>query len=114
MKLIQTLIKDNEPTIQKKASMNMVERFENHRSLNIFLGLLIVIYIGITYHQNGFSLNLDIVSWTFLSLGLLLASSPIHFISLINTAAGTVGSIIFSIPFTQELWGLWRRQALCR
>ena len=100
------LIKDNEPTIQKKASMNMVERFENHRSLNIFLGLLIVIYIGITYHQNGFSLNLDIVSWTFLSLGLLLASSPIHFISLINTAAGTVGSIILQYPFYSGIMGI--------
>jgi short-chain fatty acids transporter len=74
--------------------------------LNIFLGLLIVIYIGINYHQNGFSLNLDIVSWTFLSLGLLLASSPIHFISLINTAAGTVGSIILQYPFYSGIMGI--------
>ena len=100
------LIKDKKPTIQKKASMNMVERFENHRSLNIFLGLIIIIYIGITYHQNGFSLNLDIVSWTFLSLCLILASSPIHFISLINNAAGTVGSIILQYPFYSGIMGI--------
>jgi short-chain fatty acids transporter len=100
------LIKDKKPTIQKKASMNMVERFENHRSLNIFLGLIIIIYIGITYNQNGFSLNLDIVSWTFLSLGLILASSPIHFISLINNAAGTVGSIILQYPFYSGIMGI--------
>jgi short-chain fatty acids transporter len=100
------LIKDKKPTIQKKASINMVERFENHRSLNIFLGLIIIIYIGITYNQNGFSLNLDIVSWTFLSLGLILASSPIHFISLINNAAGTVGSIILQYPFYSGIMGI--------
>jgi short-chain fatty acids transporter len=100
------LIKDKKPTIQKKASMNMVERFENHRSLNIFLGLIIIIYIGITYNQNGFYLNLDIVSWTFLSLGLILASSPIHFISLINNAAGTVGSIILQYPFYSGIMGI--------
>ena len=46
------------------------------------------------------------MSWTFLSLGLILARSPIHFISLINNAAGTVGSIILQYPFYSGIMGI--------
>tara|TARA_B110001469_G_C9647609_1_gene328285 strand:- start:5701 stop:7053 length:1353 start_codon:yes stop_codon:yes gene_type:complete len=102
----QDLIKEKKEPIQSKLKMTFVERFENHRALSIFLGFSIVAYVAITYAQQGFSLNLDIVSWTFLALGLILASSPMHYIKLVNNAAGTVGAIILQYPFYSGIMGI--------
>ena len=97
---------NNNDILDKKGASTLIEKFENHRSLNIFLGFALVSYIVATYWQNGFSLNLDIVSWTFLASGLLLASSPMHFIKLINNAAATVGPIILQYPFYSGIMGM--------
>ena len=102
----QDLIKEKKEPIESKLKMTFVERFENHRALSIFLGFSIVAYVAITYAQQGFSLNLDIVSWTFLALGLILASSPMHYIKLVNNAAGTVGAIILQYPFYSGIMGI--------
>jgi len=97
---------NNNDVLDKKGALTLIEKFENHRSLNIFLGFALVSYIVATYWKNGFSLNLDIVSWTFLASGLLLASSPMHFIKLINNAAATVGPIILQYPFYSGIMGM--------
>ena len=97
---------NNNDILDKKGASTLIEKFENHRSLNIFLGFALVSFIVATYWKNGFSLNLDIVSWTFLASGLLLASSPMHFIKLINNAAATVGPIILQYPFYSGIMGM--------
>jgi short-chain fatty acids transporter len=101
-----SLIEEKKLSTTIKKNSTLVERFENHRGLSIFLGLSIVTYVGITYAQKGFSLNLDIVSWTFLAFGLLLASSPMHYIKLVNNAASTVGAIILQYPFYSGIMGI--------
>ena len=109
------LIKDNKKNLEvKKNNLTVIEKFENHRSLNIFLGLTIVVYIFMTYSQKGFSLNLDIVSWTFLAFGLMLASSPMHFIKLVNNAASTVGPIILQYPFYSGIMGMMATTGLMK
>ena len=100
--------------ILKKSEMTVIEKFENHRSLNIFLGFAIITYIFVNYSQKGFSLNLDIVSWTFLASGLLLASSPMHFIKLVNNAASTVGPIILQYPFYSGIMGMMATTGLMK
>ena len=109
------LIKNNKKNLEvKKNNLTVIEKFENHRSLNIFLGLTIVVYIFMTYSQKGFSLNLDIVSWTFLAFGLMLASSPMHFIKLVNNAASTVGPIILQYPFYSGIMGMMATTGLMK
>ncbi|MEM6998630.1 MAG: TIGR00366 family protein [Pseudomonadota bacterium] len=98
------VIKDKKPSV--KNELSFVEKFENHQSLNIFLGLAIVAYIILFWSEQGFALTLDIVSWTFLALGLILASSPMHFIKLVNNAAATVGPIILQYPFYSGIMGM--------
>ena len=93
------LTDDHQKPVEKKDKVTLVEKFENHRSLSIFLAIAIFTYIAVTYTQKGFSLTLDFVSWTFLAFGLLLANSPMHYIKLVNNAAGTVGPIILQYPF---------------
>ena len=110
----QLLKNNNKNLVVKKNNLTVIEKFENHRSLNIFLGLTMVTYIFMTYFQNGFSLNLDIVSWTFLAFGLLLASSPMHFIKLVNNAASTLGPIILQYPFYSGIMGMMATTGLMK
>jgi len=109
------LLTDNhQKSVQKKDKVTLVEKFENHRSLSIFLGIAIFTYIAVTYTQKGFSLTLDFVSWTFLASGLLLANSPMHYIKLVNNAAGTVGPIILQYPFYSGIMGLMATTGLMK
>lgn len=98
-------VKNKKPA-EVTEKQTFVEKFENHQSLNIFLGAAIVTYIALFWSKQGFALTLDIVSWTFLALGLLLASSPMHFIKLVNNAATTVGPIILQYPFYSGIMGM--------
>ena len=108
------LTDDHQKPVEKKDKVTLVEKFENHRSLSIFLGIAIFTYIAVTYTQKGFSLTLDFVSWTFLAFGLLLANSPMHYIKLVNNAAGTVGPIILQYPFYSGIMGLMATTGLMK
>ena len=108
------LTDNRQKSAEKKTELTLIEKFENHRSLSIFLSLAIFIYITITYTQKGFSLTLDYVSWTFLAFGLLLANSPMHYIKLVNNAASTVGPIILQYPFYSGIMGLMATTGLMK
>ncbi len=105
---------DHKQSVEKKDKLTLIEKFENHRALNIFLGAAIVTYIAVTYSQKGFSLTLDYVSWTFLAFGLLLAKSPMQYIKLVNNAAGTVGPIILQYPFYSGIMGMMATTGLMK
>ena len=71
------LLTDNHVKSEEKINnVTLIEKFENHRSLSIFLAAAIFIYIAVTYTQRGFSLTLDFVSWTFLALDYCLLIHP--------------------------------------
>jgi short-chain fatty acids transporter len=100
------LNENNKKPVGDKVKLTFIEKVENNRILSTFLAVALLTYIIITYSQKGFSLTLDIVSWTFLAFGLLLASSPMHYIKLVNKAAGTVGPIILQYPFYSGIMGI--------
>ena len=85
---------------------NFAQRIENNRYLSLLTGLSLIGYIFAIYSEKGFFLDLDIVSWTFLSIGLILANSPIHYVKLVNNAALTVGPIILQYPFYAGIMGI--------
>ena len=79
---------------------------ENNRLISLFVGLCLLFFIFYIFQQKGFSLDLNLVSWTFLGLGLILSSSPIHYVKLVNNAAVTVGPIILQYPFYAGIMGM--------
>ena len=48
---------------------------ENNRLISLFVGFVLLFFIFYIFYQKGFSLDLNLVSWTFLGLGLILSSS---------------------------------------
>lgn len=79
---------------------------DNSRALSVVLGLLLCGYLGHWFWTHGVELNLDIVNWTFLTLGLLLARSPIHYVRLVMDAGPAASPILLQYPFYAGIMGL--------
>lgn len=89
-------------------SMSIGERLDRTRWLSLLPGVALVVYLAFYFVENGFleSLTLDIVNWTFLAVGLLLARSLLHYVRLIGHASVTVGQIILQYPFYAGMMGM--------
>ena len=84
----------------------IAQRIENNRLITIFVGLILIFFISFIFYTKGFSLDLNLVSWTFLGIGLLLSNSAIHYVKLVNNAATTIGPIILQYPFYAGIMGM--------
>ena len=81
-------------------------RLDNARWLTTGFGILLSAYLLSYFARAGFALNLDIVNWTFLALGLLLTRSPAHYVELVLNAGKTVGAVFIQYPFYAGIMGL--------
>ncbi len=74
------------------------EALDRSRMLSSLLGILILAFVVSWFRSRGFQLTLDLVNWSFLSVGLLLARSPRHYLRLIADASRTLGPIVLQYP----------------
>lgn len=74
-------------------------RVDGARSLSAGLGLLLLAYLGAWFAAKGFQLTLDVVNWTFVGVGLILARSPRHYVDLILGGSRIVGPVLLQYPF---------------
>lgn len=81
-------------------------RMDSQRALTLVFGGLLLAYLAHYFYRNGFALNLNIVNWTFLTLGLLLARSPAHYVGLVLNAGQTAGAVLIQYPFYAGIMGL--------
>ncbi len=98
--------KNNKTDNLNNNKRNFAQVVENNRLISIFVGFCLLFFIVYVFYQKGFSLDLNLVSWTFLGLGLILSNSPIHYVKLVNKAAITVGPIILQYPFYAGIMGI--------
>ena len=91
---------------QVATERTLAERLDGSRVISLALGAAVVAYLVYWFATEGLNLTLDIVNWSFLALGLLLARSPLHYVTLVNDAARTVGQIILQYPLYAGIMGL--------
>ncbi|MCY3751229.1 MAG: TIGR00366 family protein [Gammaproteobacteria bacterium] len=82
------------------------------RPLSLLLGAGLFCYIGYSFYARGFHLNLNLVNWSFLGAGLLLARSPSHYVRLINNASSTIGPVLIQYPFYAGILGMMQGTGL--
>jgi short-chain fatty acids transporter len=87
-------------------------RLDGMRLLTLFLSSGLFAYIGWRFYDQGFNLDLNIVNWSFLAAGLLLARSPKHYIQLINNASATIGPVLIQYPFYAGILGMMQGTGL--
>ena len=97
-------VKDRD--VSETPSDSVGKSLDNARVLSVALGLLLTGYLANWFWTRGVELNLDIVNWTFLTLGLLMARSPIHYVRLVMDAGSAASPVLLQYPFYAGIMGL--------
>ena len=82
----------------ERAEPTPADRLDHARVLSASLGVLLAVFLFVWFRDRGFSLTLNLVNWSFLAAGLLLARSPVHYLRLINDASRTLGPVVLQYP----------------
>lgn len=82
------------------------DKLENSRIISILISLLGFGFIIYHFSNNGFDLNINIVNFIMLFLGILLHGTPKHFLHSVNQAVKNVGGIIIQFPFYAGIMGM--------
>lgn len=89
-----------------KADMTPAEKMENSPVLSIAIGLMGLTFIVKHFIDKGFDLNLNVVNFIFLFVGVLLHGTPRRFLNAVTTAAKGTGGIIIQFPFYAGIMGM--------
>lgn len=81
-------------------------RLENSYVLTLLSGLLGLFYVGYYIFGTDSGLNLNIVNFTLLFLGLLLHGRPAYFLASVKKAVAGTSGIIIQFPFYAGIMGM--------
>lgn len=76
----------------------LANKLNNSRILGYAIGILGFIYI-INYFVNGNTINLNIINFIILFLGIILLGTPANYVSHLNGGIKTISGIILQFPF---------------
>ena len=79
---------------------------EDGRWVSLFLSLLLFAFLAQWFYSRGFDLSLNIVNWSFLALGLMLANSIRHYAELFGNGARTGAAVLLQYPLYGGIMGL--------
>jgi len=105
----------DEPTAPATAApvkKQLADHVENSRVLNYILGLMGLVYLVYYFGRNGFNLNLNILIFTFLILGILAHGTLINYSRAIGKGSGTAAGIILQYPFYAGIMGIMKGTGL--
>ncbi|MBD7938813.1 MULTISPECIES: short-chain fatty acid transporter [Cytobacillus] len=107
------LLKEDLPAATlEKDSMTPAERLENSQLLSLLIGVMGLIFLFYYFVTNGFALNLDIVNFLFLFLGILFHRTPRHFLQAVTNAVKGGSGIIIQFPFYAGIIGMMTASGL--
>jgi short-chain fatty acids transporter len=96
----------------EKEALTPADKLENSKFVSLLIGVLGLAFLFYYFANNGFKLNLDIVNFLFLFLGILFHGTPKQFLdAVLNAVKGTSG-IIIQFPFYAGLMGLMTTSGL--
>ncbi|MFC3884349.1 short-chain fatty acid transporter [Bacillus songklensis] len=93
------------PTVEH-FEMTPADRLENSRILSLLTGLLGLSFLAFYVVKNGLKINLDIVNFLFLFLGILFHGTPKRFLDAVMNAVKGASGIIIQFPFYAGLMGI--------
>lgn len=89
-----------------EGSLTPAERIENSKVLAMLMGLVGLSYLFYYFITNGFQLNLNIVNFGFLFLGILFHGTPKRFLESVTDAVKGASGIIIQFPFYAGIMGM--------
>ncbi|WLR47956.1 short-chain fatty acid transporter [Halobacillus litoralis] len=102
---------ENEDKAEKQmaattADLTPAERMENSKIISYLIGALGLAFIVYHFVRNGFDLNINIVNFIFLFLGILFHQTPRRFLNSVNDGVKNAGGIIIQFPFYAGIMGM--------
>lgn len=85
---------------------NLSDRLNNNFPLIVIIFLMGLFYTISHFTQRGFDLNLNIMNFIFLILGLLLHKTPLRYSIAMRRTSSNVSSILFQFPFYAGIMGI--------
>lgn len=103
-----TTVPTQRPEVQpaEEARAGLMGRLENGRSVSTLLSLMLFGFLIYWFATRGADLSLNIVNWSFLALGLLLANSSLHYAELFANGARVASPVLLQYPLYGGMMGL--------
>lgn len=76
----------------------LANRLNNSRVLSYSIGAIGIVYVAI-YFRSGGSMDLNLINFIILFLGIILLGTPIRYVEKLNEGIRTIGGIILQYPF---------------
>jgi len=106
------LIEEEETQVISKEEMVAADKMENSRIISLIIGVMGLSFVIWYFYTKGFKLNLNIVNFTFLFIGIILQSTPINYIRAVNEGAKACSGIIIQFPFYAGIMGMMKFSGL--
>jgi short-chain fatty acids transporter len=90
----------------ENVDMTPADRLDNSKILSLLIGLLGLSFIGYYIVTNGFSINLNVINFLFLVIGILLHKTPKLFLEAVTNSVKSATGIIIQFPFYAGLMGI--------
>jgi len=103
---------EKEVTEEEKKAWVFADKLENSVALSMIIGIGGLIYIVYYFATKGFKLNLNIVNFTFLMVGILLHKRPIAYVRAIAEGTKGCAGIILQFPFYAGIMGMMKFSGL--
>ena len=87
-------------------------KLENSMVISIIVGVMGLIVIVWYFATKGFKLNLNIVNFTFMMVGILLHRTPINYVRAIAEGTRGCAGIILQFPFYAGIMGMMKYSGL--
>lgn len=82
------------------------QRLERSRWISMSVGGMGLVYIATFFYRNGGQLDLNIVNFSFLIMGLMLHQTPRRYLSALAEAIREAGGIVIQFPFYAGIMGM--------
>ncbi|PFG04258.1 short-chain fatty acid transporter [Bacillus sp. es.034] len=105
------LFNETAATLEKEA-MTPADKLENSMILSIIVAVLGIVFLFSYFVKNGFALNLDIVNFLFLFLGILFHGTPKRFLAAVQEAIKGASGIVIQFPFYAGIMGMMTASGL--
>jgi short-chain fatty acids transporter len=85
-------------SVDSEDSNTFASRLNNSRLLSYLIGAIGVVYV-VLYFRGGGSMDLNLINFIILFLGIILLGTPIRYVEKLNEGIRTIGGIILQYPF---------------
>ncbi|WP_227397093.1 short-chain fatty acid transporter [Jeotgalibacillus aurantiacus] len=106
------VLEEDEVAVSIAEPLTPAEKLENSWILSMVIGVLGIAFLAYYFVQNGFALNLDLVNFLFLFLGILFHGTPRRYLNAVQNAVKGAGGIIIQFPFYAGIMGMMTASGL--